>query len=110
MKKIILSIGLVVFALFIQACSSPMQGVLYSSTSQYVTQNGSQIASAKILKSGKSCSVSGFLINLFFYGSGGSIEEAKANGGITKIAVVDYTSLNILTILFYRECIVVWGE
>lgn len=109
MKKVILFIGLA-SVLFFEACTSPMNGVLFTSTSHYVTQNGTQIGSGKVLKSGKSCSVSGFLVNIFFYGAGGSIEEAKANGGITKIAVVDYTSLNIFLSLFYRECVVVWGE
>lgn len=92
-------------------CSSPTQSILFTNSSQHIQNDGlgNKIGSGKIEKFGKSCSVSGAIISFFFYGSGGSIEEAKANGNIKKIAVVDHESLNVFG-FFYRECIVVWGE
>ncbi len=92
--------------------SSPMQSFLFTSTTQHLNGDvsGNQITSAKILKSGKSCAVSGFLINIFYYGSGNSIEEAAKNAGITKIALVDRDSFTVLFNLFYKECVIVWGE
>ncbi|GBF50028.1 TRL-like family protein [Leptospira ryugenii] len=97
---------------FVNCLSAPMQSLLFTSTSQNVNGDvtGNQITSARILKSGKSCASSGLLINLFYYGSGNSIEEAAKNAGITKIALVDRDSFNVLYNLFYKECVIVWGE
>ena len=89
-----------------------MQSYLFTNTTQHVNGDvtGNQITSAKILKSGKSCAASGLFINIFYYGSGNSIEEAAKNAGITKIALVDRDSINVLYNLFYKECVIVWGE
>ena len=89
-----------------------MASWIFTSTDHHVydRSTGTTLTSAKVEKSGRSCSMSGFLINIFYYGSGGSIEEAKHHGGIKKIATIDRSSLNILPFLFYRECIIVWGE
>ncbi len=88
-------------------------GSLITVTTQHVYGygQGAQISSAKVDKTGESCSFSsGFLVDLFYYGSGGSIEEAKKRAGISKIAVVDRSSINIIGRIFYMDCIIVWGE
>jgi hypothetical protein len=97
---------------FFSCISSPMNSVFYTNTTQNLNGEVSTntLSSAKILRSGMSCSVSGFLTNLFFYGSGNSIEEAKKNAEITKIAVIDRSSLSVLGFLYYKECVIVWGE
>jgi hypothetical protein len=110
MKKQII---LILSILLVFSCiSSPMQSLLFTNTTQHVNGDvsGNQITSAKILKSGKSCAVSGVIINIFYFGSGNSIEEAAKNAGITKIALVDRDSVNVLYNLFYKECVIVWGE
>ncbi len=89
-----------------------MQSLLFTNATQHVNGDvtGNQITSAKILKSGKSCAVSGLILNIFYFGSGNSIEEAAKNAGITKIALVDRDSVNVLYNLYYKECVIVWGE
>ncbi|MCB1189098.1 MAG: hypothetical protein H7A23_22810 [Leptospiraceae bacterium] len=105
----------VVFTLFLNACiSSPTQSVLFTYTDQhmYGLSHGNQIGSGSVSKFGKSCSFSSWFLYLhvFYYGGGGSIEEAVQDGGIKNIAVVDRESLSILGPIFYRECVVVWGD
>jgi len=108
-KNILLGLG---FTLILSSCTVVHPGILFSNTSQHIEQAsaGSQLTSAKIDKSGESCSIGSLFITVFYYGSGGSIAEAKLNGKITKIAVIDRKSLQILGPLLYQECIVVWGE
>ena len=114
MKKIITILSLSALSLATWSCiSSPMQGFLFTSTNHHIYSGsaGSQLSSASILKSGKSCSFGSFpFLTLFYYGGGGSIREAAKAGGIKKIAVVDRSSMNIIGPIFYRECVVVWGE
>lgn len=91
-----------------------MPGLFYNKTVQHAygtNHAGSQLSSHSILRSGKSCSFgSFFLVNLFYYGGGGSVEEAMKQGGVQKVAVVDKESVSIAYGLFYQECTVVWGE
>ena len=108
MKKLILIILIIIFA----NCSSPMKGYIFQSTDHHVyTYAGSQVNSGKIEKSGKSCSYSSFPITwLFFYGAGGGADQARKNGGLKTISVIDRYSIFILFGLFNGECTVVWGE
>ncbi|EMY71292.1 TRL domain-containing protein [Leptospira vanthielii] len=110
MKYILLSI--ISLAFFTNCLTAPIPGVLVTSTDQHVTADvtGNALTSAKVEKSGKSCSFSFFPANYLFYGAGHSIADAAKNGGIKKIALVDRDSLYILFGLFYKECVVVWGE
>lgn len=112
MRKINFIIALFVLGLTANCVSTPMASILFTSTDHHVydRSHGSMLTSAKVEKMGKSCSMSGLIINIFFYGAGGSVEEAKHHGGIKKIATIDRSSLNVLPFLFYRECIIVWGE
>jgi hypothetical protein len=108
MKKLLLLILLIT----INCVSSPTASWLFTNTDQHIydRSHGTTITSAKVEKMGKSCSMSGFLINIFYYGGGGSIEEAKYHGKIKKIATIDRSSLTVLPFLYHRECIIVWGE
>ncbi|MCW7491932.1 TRL-like family protein [Leptospira sp. 2 VSF19] len=100
--------------LFVINCvTTPIPGYYFTYTTQHLNGDatGNMVTSAKLEKSGKSCSFSGFVVNLFFYGAGNSIEEASQHANIQKIAVVDRESLTILPFgIFYRECVIVWGE
>ncbi|MCG6146916.1 hypothetical protein EHQ96_04970 [Leptospira levettii] len=105
---------LIIFLLsfFTHCQSGPFPAFIYQYSTQHMIGDttGNNLTSAKIVKFGKSCSLSGYIINFFYYGAGNSIEEAARNGNIQKVALVDRESLSILGVLFYRECIVVWGE
>lgn len=111
MKYLLLSIFSL--TLFTNCVTTPIPGYFFTKTTQHLNGDatGNMVTSAKVEKSGKSCSFSGFIINIFFYGAGNSIEEGAQHAGIKKIAVVDRESLTILPFgLFYRECVIVWGE
>ncbi|TGK82246.1 hypothetical protein EHQ24_13350 [Leptospira noumeaensis] len=99
--------------LFSNCVTTPFPSYFYSYTTQHLNGDatGAMVTSAKVEKFGKSCSFSGFITYPFFYGSGNSIEEATQHANIKKIAVIDRESLTILPIgIFYRECVIVWGE
>jgi TRL-like protein family len=118
MKNRLLYIILFLQVIFIECSSyiapnsSPLNSFVFTRTEQHVygLSHGSQLTSGKILRYGESCSFSSAYISLFYYGSGGSIEEAKRNAGITRVAVIDRKSMSIFYNLFYEECIIVWGE
>ncbi|WCL51110.1 TRL domain-containing protein [Leptospira sp. GIMC2001] len=118
MKKIFIVVLLLILGLNFGACvSSTTPGIgggsFITVTTQHVygLSQGNQITSARVEKSGESCSLSSsFILSWFYYGNGGSIEEASKKGGITKIAVVDRSSVNFLGRIFYLDCVIVWGE
>ncbi|MCC6276205.1 MAG: hypothetical protein IT569_10140 [Leptospiraceae bacterium] len=113
MKKVlIILITVLLIALNANCISTAVPGGFMNLTTQHVYTNnpGGQLSSAKVVKSGESCSMTFFPIFPFFYGGGGSIEEAKKEAGITKVAVVDRKSVSVLGPLFTKECVVVWGE
>ncbi|MCE9500031.1 MAG: TRL-like family protein [Leptospira sp.] len=111
MKKILFYSVFILGFVFFANCSTPVPSLILNVTEQHVynSQDG-QLTSAKVLKTGRSCSWTFFPIFLFYYGMGGSIEEAKKEGGITKVAVVDRESVNFLGIVVNKECVIVWGE
>ncbi|TGK18979.1 TRL-like family protein [Leptospira fluminis] len=91
--------------------STPLPALIFNSSEHHVS--GSPITGptdAKILKSGKSCSNYSILNWLFYSGGEGSIEEAMKDGKITRIAIVDKSAFSILSVVFSRECVVVFGE
>ena len=71
---------------------------------------GSGLTDASIVKKGEACSWSALYLNYVWWGPGESVEDAKKDGNITKVAVIDRSSLNVLGYLFFRDCVVVWGE
>ena len=96
------------------AClSSPLQGLIFTDTTHYMTSlsSGGQIGEGNVVRRGESCSwTSNFYVCLFYFGGGGSTEEAVKMAGITKIAAVDRKSFSVLGGIYRKECVVVWGE
>jgi TRL-like protein family len=111
----LISIIVLVAALLGQTgCTSGVfHGYFLTGTSQNLHNSpGSTIGPGRIQKKGESCSYGSWLFGiaqLFYFGGGNSIQLAAANGGITRIGVVDRSSLTVLAI-FYRDCVIVWGE
>ncbi|GIU70518.1 MAG: hypothetical protein KatS3mg002_1754 [Candidatus Woesearchaeota archaeon] len=66
-----------------------------------------QTGNAQAIKRGVSCQRS--ILWLVSIGDS-SIETAKKNGNITKIASVDYEILDVLSIIYHRVCTIVQGE
>lgn len=116
MKRILIIICSSVFLLALAGClSSPRQGFVFTATHHHVTDQstGAHLTSASIEKNGESCAYGSWLFGagaIFYGGGGASVEKSMKKSGITKVAVVDRNSLNILGPLFFRECIEVWGE
>jgi hypothetical protein len=98
---------------FISSCSSsPLMGIIINSDHHvYGNMRSQGLTSARIEKMGTSCSYSSYLGYLFilYYGKGNNIEEAKENGDISKVAIIDRSSF-VIWPFFYKDCIVVWGE
>ena len=112
-NKLFLTIAALGTVLLLQNCiSTPMPGLIFSNSNQHVQNlsSGNKIGDGRVMKRGESCSWGGLGSLGYYFGSGGSIKEAMARGGIKKIAVVDRKSIAILGILFFQECVVVWGE
>ncbi|WP_246835895.1 TRL-like family protein [Leptospira meyeri] len=82
MKYLLLSIFSL--ALFTNCVTTLLPVYLFSNTTQHLNRDAveNMVTSAKVEKSGKSCSLSGIGINIFFYGAGNSIEEAAQHPGI----------------------------
>lgn len=90
-------------ALGLTSCASygPM-GVVYSGGTTGISANND----VKSDKTGQACVMS--ILSIVATGDG-SIAAAKANGGITKVATVDYNAFNVLGI-YGNYCTVVTGE
>ncbi len=92
--------------------SSPLQGVLFTGTEfnhkGYDTSN--KIGPGRVIKRGESCAYNTSLLFGLFFSSDPSLKNAMDDGGITKIAVIDRSSIGVLLNIFARDCIVVWGE
>lgn len=115
MRNLVKIILLCACALTVMSCvsSAIYQPLLGHSTQQAAHgQVGSSIGPGRILKRGESCSTSSYLFAIAFvwYGAGNSVSKAMQNGGITKVGVIDRSSTTILGPIFYRDCVVVWGE
>lgn len=114
LKKIFLTLILAATALSFTGCnSSPSASWLFTYTKQHLSGKsaGQQLSSAPLgSKVGKDCSFGSYFFAFFFYGGGASIQEAAQSAGITRIAVADRESLNILWTVFYRECVIVYGD
>ena len=103
LKKIIL----VIFTIFLfQSCSvGPVGGVLFvynKFPGEFNTAND-----VPATKSGKSCNHK--LLMLLSWGEAGAGQIAYDNQ-IRRIATIDHTTLNILSILYQTYCTVVYGS
>ncbi len=65
------------------------------------------VGNAKALETGKACSHS--VLYLFAFGDS-SIDSAKADGSLKKVASVEYEELGVLAIGYHRFCTIVRGE
>lgn len=103
MKSLNLSILAVGGALVLSSCATyGPSGIIYSGGTTGVTANN-DVSSAK---TGKACVTS--ILSLVSSGDG-SIKAAKDNGGITKVATVDYDAFNVLGV-YGNYCTIVTGE
>lgn len=101
--KFIFSFLLIVFVFVVSGCaSSEPVGVLYNSTANGVSANNKVFSE----KTGKSCATS--ILGWVAIGDN-SINDAKADGGITEVATVDNTAFNVLGV-YGHYCTVVSGE
>lgn len=112
MKKKLLALVLAGATLVFASCASNVyQPVVLGVTTQNIPSlSGSVIGSGRIVKSGESCSYSIALINYFFYGPGNSLQAAMEKGGITKVGVVDHSSIYWFLPFVAVDCVVVYGE
>jgi hypothetical protein len=99
---------------FFSSCiSSPVGGVIFTSTNHHISgyeTSGNLLGDGKIEKMGLSCRWGLFPFTfLIYHPKDANLAEALEKGGINKIGAVDRKSLSILGI-FYRECVEVWGE
>jgi len=110
-----------VFVFLIFACAAfsgctnvPLNGAIYteSTASIHSRSGGSVIGPGAIERRGESCSWSTVLLGIAYvwYGDGHSVQAAKEQARITNVAVIDYSSTNVLGPLYYRNCVVVWGN
>ena len=111
MKFFKLSFLLVASVFFLNCVSSPGAAFFGATKHHLSAGNKNSIASNQILKVGESCSYSSYFGSLFFlyYGVGGGINEAAEKAGITRIAVIDRSSMTIFP-FYYEDCILVYGE
>lgn len=106
MKKLLLVTAVSAFVLGGCVAASPYVGS--GLIGGYVKGPITATSNVGVTKSGKSCAYN--LFSLFAWGNN-SITAAKANGGITKVAQVDYDQIGVIGgILFNRTCTIAKGE
>lgn len=118
MKSLIYKLTILMAMVFtLGSCytTSPIGGFLFTNTyshldHDYLLSGVDTIGDARILKKGYDCHWTIFPLNVIYEGSGMSMDRAMAQGGISKVAVVDYESINVLGPIFHENCIVVYGE
>ena len=99
-----LTIVLFIAGYFLSSCASfgPL-GAIYTSGTIGLTANND----VKSLKTGRACMTS--VIGIVAAGDA-SIAAAKTNGGITKVATIDYDVKNVFLGVYGRYCTVITGE
>ena len=102
MKK--LSIALCIAGWLLSSCASfgPL-GAIYTGGTIGLSANND----VKPLKTGSACMTS--VIGIVAAGDA-SIAAAKADGGITKVATVDYNVTNVFLGIYGKYCTVITGE
>ncbi len=92
--------------------SPPLSGCLYTNVNYSARERGRSVAlsDARVIKHGRHCTWSLVYLNYFWYETGASIAEAMKQGGITRIATVEYKSQRLFGAAFMHECVIVWGE
>lgn len=92
--------------------SPPLSGCLYTNVNYSARERGRSdaLGAGQVLKHGRNCTWTLVYLNYFWYETGASIAEAMKQGGITRIAAVEYKSQRIFGAAFMHECVIVWGE
>lgn len=102
MKKIITLAAVIGGAALLASCAAPMAvGALYTGVT-----TGTSATSGSTAKMGMACNTS--ILGLVATGDA-SIAAAKAEGGISRVASVDYKAKNILG-LYGKYCVIVHGS
>lgn len=102
-----------VFFLFFDFCTTTLSpGFFYNNTAEHVypENTNSQLGSGLISKMEKSCTYNSIFLSLFYHGRHTNPAVVAKQAGITKIGVIDYSSLSVFGGLYYSNCITVWGE
>lgn len=102
MKK--LNYIIIVLSGILSSCASygPL-GAIYTSGTTGLSANND----VKSLKTGRSCMTS--FVGIVATGNA-SIADAKTDGGITKVATVDYEVTNVFLGIYGKYCTVITGE
>ncbi|MCZ8157766.1 MAG: hypothetical protein O9264_16725 [Leptospira sp.] len=108
LKNLVRAFSLLIIAFAMTACvTNPIPLALYGNYKGSLHVFPEKIGP----KMGKSCYTHFGIgtLPLFLIGDG-SVKSAADNGSITKIALVDFEQESILTGIYARTCIVVYGE
>jgi hypothetical protein len=108
LKNTVRAISLLIIAISMTACvTNPIPLALYGNYKGSLHVFPEKLGT----KVGKSCYTHFGIgtLPLFLIGDG-SAKSAADNGGITKISLVDFEQESILTGVYARTCIVVYGE
>ena len=93
--------------------STVSPGILFNYTQEHVYPPGtsSQLGRGRIITKAETCNDGSYIfLSFIFHGTPESITETMSKAGITKIAVIDYSTVNILGPVFFRKCTIIWGE
>jgi len=87
-------------------------GFFYNNTAEHIypEKTTTQLGPGRILKMEKSCTYNSILFTFFYHGRHTSAAVVAKEAGITKVGVIDYSSLSVFGGLYYSNCIMVWGE
>jgi hypothetical protein len=109
-RNVIILVGL---SLTLNSCITTLApGIIYNSTAEHVYKDRatSQLGSGRILKMEQSCSYNSIVFAPFYHSKPSTVENIAREGKITRIGVVDYSSVSILGVLYYSNCVNVWGD
>ncbi|TGK14260.1 TRL domain-containing protein [Leptospira stimsonii] len=114
-KSRILYSCLAFFLLQFSNCIATLEpAILFSFNTQHLLSksNGTLISSTRVLKKGESCgyAISFLHYNTAYRGPKNSLAEIANDFGIERNAVVDYASFSFLGLIFYKNCLFVWGN
>lgn len=101
--KVIFSLLVIGIVLIVTGCATAQPvGIIYSSTANGVSANNNTYSD----KVGKSCATS--ILSIVAIGDA-NVNDAKGDGGITRVATVDNTAFNVLGV-YGHYCTIVTGE
>ncbi len=97
---------------FTHCTTTIVPGILFSSTTEHVHLAGvnTTLGSGKIIDKVEVCKYSSVALHFFYYANLVNPYKIAQDSKIRKIGVIDYSSVNILGPLFYKTCIIIWGE